>query len=83
MTFVGSIKSVTRLTVALTMPVLLAGCQPISSIGIDPSVKGAASACDLLNAFDVRASRKDTPETQRTLYGLQKVKEDCNGGPKG
>lgn len=63
---------------SLMLPVLLGACHPILDIGIDPSSKGVATACDLLHEVDVRASRKDTPETQRTLYFLQAQKDTCD-----
>lgn len=58
----------------------LASCQATSGYAIDPTaVKGisAASYCAVTGTVDLRASRKDTPPTQRTLYQLQQARKGC------
>lgn len=81
-------KSVLRLILISMLPATLAGCLQMSNTGIElglsaPATKGVATACDLLDDTDVRASRKDTPETQRTLYELQQIKKRCDDGSDG
>ena len=57
-----------------------ASCQTTSGYAIDPSQLAGvshASFCDVTAEVDLRASRKDTPETQRTLYQLQQARKEC------
>lgn len=56
-------------------------CSPqTSNSGIDMSLAEQASYCDVVKDVDLLPSRKDTPQTQGTLYGLGAVKDTC---PKG
>lgn len=48
-----------------------------ADVGVGGNGQGRATACDLLQEHDVRASRLDTLDTQRTLYSLQQTKAKC------
>lgn len=77
--------------IAISMlPLFAAGCLQIfnsgtsgglvADVGVassDAGGQGRASACDLLNEYDLRASRRDTPATQKLLFGLQRQKLRC------
>lgn len=78
-----------RLIAISTLPLLVAGCLRIcnsetsgglkSDAALTAGGQGKATACDVLNEHDLRASRHDTTATQKLLFGLQRTKtENCS-----